>query len=265
MIIGIDHVLVAVDDLERERVWAHACSSPDSVGRRAAEGDRSGMIHALIFDFDGLILDTELPEFQAWQEVYRKYGGDLPLSTWAVCIGTSADVFDPYDELEAQLGRPVDRDTIRSKFRQRHAELVAAQSVLPGVTDYIADAKRLGLKLGLASSSTRAWVTGYLSRLGLSAGFDCIRCADDVERVKPDPELYHAVLSGLDLRADQAIALEDSPNGILAAKRAGIFCVAVPNALTRQLSLDQADLQLTSLAERPLEKLLLEVMDRWGR
>ena len=78
-------------------------------------------------------------------------------------------------------------------------------------------------------------------------------------RTKPDPELYQLVLDALDLRADQAIALEDSPNGVLAAKRAGIFCVAVPNAVTRQLSLDQADLRLTSLADLSLEQLLAQV------
>ena len=216
------------------------------------------MIRALIFDFDGLILDTELPAFQTWQEIYQAYGCSLSLSTYATCIG-SPGLFDPHEYLEAQLGRSLDREAIRWQRHQHYMELTQGQSVLPGVTDYIADAKRLGLKLGLASSSSRDWVTGHLSRLGLRAHFDCIKGADDVEHLKPDPELYQTVLEALDLRADEAIALEDSPNGILAAKRAGILCVAVPNALTRQLLLEQADLRLTSLAEVPLENLLLQV------
>jgi len=217
------------------------------------------MIRALIFDFDGLILDTELPDFLSWQETFREYGGYLSLSAWATCIGTSEDAFDPLDFLEAQLGQPVDREAIRSKREQRKTELVEKQLILPGVERYVTDAKRLGLKLGLASTSSRDWVTGHLSRLGLTEHFDCIKCANDVRHVKPDPELYHAVLDALDVRADEAIALEDSPNGILAAKRAGIFCVAVPNSLTQHLSLDQADLRLDSLADLPLRKLLREI------
>lgn len=217
------------------------------------------MIRALIFDFDGLILDTETTDLQAWREIYLEYGCTLPLSAWATGVGGSPDLFDPCQYLESQLGRPVDREAIRAKKRRREAELVETQPVLPGVREYITDAERLGLKLGVASSSSRSWVMGHLSRLGLLTYFHCIQCADDVKRAKPDPDLYLSVLDRLGFQANQAIAFEDSPNGILAAKRAGLFCVAVPNPVTRQLSLQQADLQLTSLAELPLEKLLLKV------
>ncbi|MFQ6043760.1 MAG: HAD family hydrolase, partial [Candidatus Poribacteria bacterium] len=191
------------------------------------------MIRLLIFDFDGLILDTEVPDFQSWQEIYQAYGCHLPLSTWETCIGGSADLFDPYDYLETQLGRAVEREEIRSKRRQRYAELVEMQPILPGVEDYIYDAKRLGLKVGLASSSSHDWVDGHLSRLGLITHFDCIKYSDDVKDVKPEPELYQSILDELEIRADEGIVLEDSANGILAAKRAGLFCVAVPNPMTR--------------------------------
>jgi HAD superfamily hydrolase (TIGR01509 family) len=217
---------------------------------------RNNMIQAVIFDFDGLILDTEVPEYQVWQEIYQAYGCELPLSTWAAAIGTSLDVFDAHTHLEAQLGRLLDREPLREQRRQRCAELLKAQPILPGVEDYIAEAKSLGVRLGVASSSSREWVVGHLTRLGLSPSFDCIKCSDDVPRVKPDPALYRAVLDALGLHADQAVALEDSPNGIAAAKRAGLFCIAVPNQLTCQLPLGQADLQLGSLAEIPLQQLL---------
>ena len=220
------------------------------------------MIRALIFDFDGLVLDTEVPDYQSWQEIYQSFGCSLPLSAWATCIGSGPAFFDPCGYLEAQLGRPVNREDIRSKQRQRSVGLIEAQSILPGVEAYIADAKRLSLKLGLASSSSRDWVMGHLSRLGLQAHFDCIKSADDVEHTKPDPELYCSALDALNLLADQAIALEDSPNGISAAKRAGLYCVAVPNPLTRQLALEQADLQVASLADLPLEELLLKVQSK---
>lgn len=133
------------------------------------------------------------------------------------------------------------------------------QPVLPGVEQYLQDAGRLGLKIGLASSSSRKWVMGHLQRLGLDSYFDNIRTSDDVQLVKPHPELYLSVLNGLGLQASEAIALEDSPIGVQAAKHAGLYCVAVPNPLTSLLSLNQADLQLGSLAEMPLEVLLDKV------
>jgi HAD superfamily hydrolase (TIGR01509 family) len=214
------------------------------------------MIRAVIFDFDGLILDTEAPEFQTWQEIYCTHGCELPLSVWATGLGTSSDAFNPYDYLEVQVGRAIDREAIQLQRRQRYRELLKAQVVLPGVRECIAEAKRLGLRLGVASSSSRAWVVGNLTELGLSAHFDCIKCSDDVLRVKPDPALYQCAVDALGLRPEQAVAFEDSPNGITAAKRAGLFCVAVPNPLTRQLVLTHADLQLNSLAEIPLQQLL---------
>lgn len=216
------------------------------------------MIRALIFDFDGLILETEGPDYQSWREVYQAYGCALPFSKWAECIGTT-DAFDPYDYLAAQLEHPIDRDAVRAERRRRFAALMADQAILPGVESYILEARRLGLKLGVASSSTRQWVTGHLERFGLFTYFDSLKSRDDVARTKPDPALYLMSLQALGVEANQAIALEDSPNGVLAAKRAGIFCVAVPNPVTRHLSLDLADLQISSLAELPLEQLLLKV------
>jgi HAD superfamily hydrolase (TIGR01509 family) len=222
------------------------------------------MIRAVVFDFDGLILDIEVPEFQTWQEIYQAYGCELPLAIWATGVGTSADAFNPYTYLEAQLGRPIDREAVQHQRRQRYRELLTVQAVLPGVREYIADAKRLGLHLGVASSSSREWVIGHLTALDLIPYFDCVKCSDDVPRVKPDPALYQAVVETLTLEPQQAVALEDSPNGIAAAKRAGLFCVAVPNPLTRQLSLGHADLQLGSLAELPLQQLL-EQLQHHGR
>ncbi len=225
------------------------------------------MIRAVVFDFDGLILDTEYPEYVSWQEIYQAHGATLPLSAWQCSIGSmDLELFDPYAYLEAQLGRPVDRADIRARHRPRFAELVAAQSVLPGVEDYLAGARQMGLKVGLASSSSRAWVTGHLARFGLNGTtFDCLYCGDEVKRTKPDPELYLAVLGALAVRGDQAVALEDSPNGVAAAKAAGLYCVAVPNMITRQLAFDQADLRLNSLADMPLEKLLEEVERKGGK
>lgn len=215
-------------------------------------------IRAIIFDFDGLILDTEGPEYQSWTEMYQEHGCELDLETWAVCVGT-ANVFDPYAELERRYGQPIDRERVRALRRQRNDELIALESVRPGITDYLIEGRRLGLKLGVASSSTRSWVGGHLERLGIIDNFHCLRCVDDVKQAKPDPELYLAALDALGVAAHEAIAIEDSPNGILAANRAGIYCVAVPNALTSQLPLDHADLRLASLTDLPLAQLLKRI------
>jgi beta-phosphoglucomutase-like phosphatase (HAD superfamily) len=114
----------------------------------------------------------------------------------------------------------------------------------------------MGLKLGVASSSTSDWVKGHLARLGILERFDCIRCRDDVPNAKPEPDLYLAVLECLGVRASEAIAIEDSPNGLLAAKRAGLRCVAIPNSITANLDLGEADLLLDSLADVSLAELL---------
>jgi len=218
------------------------------------------MIRALIFDFDGLIMDTEGPVYQAWVEIYQELGADLPLSAWEVWVGGSLDGFDPCGYLETQLGRAVDRETLTERARKREEELILLESALPGVEGYIADARRLGLKLGVASSSDCPWVYRHLERLGLGEQFDSIKCAEDVENVKPSPDLYLAVLDQLGVGPEEAIALEDSPHGITSAQAAGLFCVVVPNALTSQLSTDHADLRLASLADAPLSDIL-EQMD----
>lgn len=211
---------------------------------------------ALIFDFDGTILDTETPEYQVWQEIFSGHGFEIPLAYYSGFIGRAASKASPFDLLEEQLGRPIERDTLRTRFRERIKEILATQAVLPGVLDYLTAARRLGLRIGLASSSGSTYVTDHLKRLGLRHFFDCVRTRDDVREAKPAPELYHTVLAAFGLRPDQAVALEDSPNGVLAARRAGIFCVAIPNSVTGQLALDHASLRLNSLADLPLETLL---------
>jgi beta-phosphoglucomutase-like phosphatase (HAD superfamily) len=99
-------------------------------------------------------------------------------------------------------------------------------------------------------------VSGHLDRLGILGRFDCVRCRDDVNNAKPAPDLYLAVLECLNVRATEALAIEDSPNGVIAAKGAGMRCVAIPNSITATLDLSAADLILRSLSEVSLPELL---------
>jgi HAD superfamily hydrolase (TIGR01509 family) len=218
------------------------------------------MIRGLIFDFDGLILDTESTVYQSWQELYQEYGQELPFEDWGSIIGISPDEhFDPFQRLETLLGYPLEGQGLRERRHQREMELVVQQPVLPGVEAYLNKAKDLGLGLGVASSSARDWVGGNLERLGLIDYFDVVHTSDDVEQTKPDPALYHLALESLNLEVGEAFVLEDSPNGITAAQRVGLFCVVVPNPLTRLLNVDHADLRLDSLADISLEDLIEKV------
>jgi len=220
------------------------------------------MIRALIFDFDGLILETETPVYQSWRELYTSLGCQLSFDKWADTIGKAEGLFDPFDDIEEQMGRTVNRETLGASRRQRELELIARQPALPGVQVILDAAIRMSLMIGLASSSSCDWVSQHLTRLSLFDYFDTIKASDDVVHTKPDPDLYYAVLAALDLKPDQAIVFEDSPNGILAAKRAGLFCVAVPNQMTARLNFSHADMRLNSLADLPLEELIRKVEKR---
>jgi HAD superfamily hydrolase (TIGR01509 family) len=180
------------------------------------------------------------------------------MEVWADVIGRDAQFFDPYQELVDRLGHDLEREVVLNRRKARHLEMVAELEVLPGVRQAIAAARRLGLRLGVASSSRHRWVDGHLERLGLE-DFECVRCRDDVERAKPFPDLYLAVCSCLGVPPSAAIALEDSANGIAAAKAAGLRCVAIPNPMTAELDLSAADLRLDSLADLSVADLLLRL------
>ena len=214
-------------------------------------------IRGLLFDFDGLLLDTETPSRLAFEEMYRDHGHELPREQWATVIGTLGAEFEPYTHLEELVGEPLDRDALDAKRRQREFELCDLEELRPGIESYLAEAERRGLSRAIVSSSSRWWIDRHLGRRGHDNGWDAIVTAEgDPERAKPRPTLYLEALDAIGVRADEAIAFEDSPNGVRAAKAAGIFCVAIPNPATEALALDEADLVVESLQDLPLSDLL---------
>src|SRR5438132_2824037 len=213
------------------------------------------VIRAIVFDFDGLILDTEEPIYRSWLEVYQAHGEDLPFERWVQIVGSTTAGFHPQHHLEERLGKPLPQEVLDHRVGRR-TEMILANTVLPGVLHHLDAARELGLKLGVASSSTGDWVRGHLARLGILERFECLRCRDDVANAKPEPDLYIAVLQCLGVPPSEALAIEDSPHGITAAKRAGMRCVAIPNSITARLDLSHADLTLTSLADLTLRQLL---------
>jgi len=220
------------------------------------------MIQALIFDFDGLILDTETPEFRVWQAIYREHGHEFPAEKWATIVGgTGHSDFDAAEHLSLLIKGQLDSTALRDRNRLESGELIHSQGPLPGVMDYIREAKRLDLRLAIASSSDRAWVHRHAARIGVLEYFDQVITREDVGpgRTKPNPDLFLKALDRLGIPKEAAIVFEDSPNGVKAARRAGIFVVAVPNQLTSTLSLDEADLILSSLSDMPLPILMNKV------
>ncbi|OUM84395.1 HAD family hydrolase [Caldibacillus debilis] len=211
---------------------------------------------AVIFEFDGIILDTETPWFAAYADVFREEGVELPLEVWANGIGTSFEHDPIFDLLAEGTGRDVDVAAIRRRAFDRYKKLTESLSVLPGVEALLSDAKRLGLKVGLASSSDRAWVEGFLRKYGLLGHFEAISTMEDVERVKPAPDLYLRTLRLLGVDAREAFAIEDSLHGLNAALAAGLRCVVVPNPVTKHLPFSGEALRLSSLADMPLETLI---------
>ncbi len=215
------------------------------------------MIQALIFDFDGLILDTETPEVKIWQDLYARHGHEFPVDEWVrTVVGSTVANLDLVGDLERLTGLPLDRQALHEQAQRTRLEWRDTLPPLPGVADYLDSARRLGLRLAIASSSPHGWVDGYLRRLEFYNLFDAVICREDAPRIKPAPDLFLAALSALHVHADGALAFEDSPNGVRAAQAAGLRVVGVPNPITARLGPLPADFILSSLAEIPLEALL---------
>lgn len=228
------------------------------------------MIAALILDFDGLIVDTETPALESWQRIYGEHGHELGLAEWAGALGTSHG-FDALAHLAAlvdQVDPPraarlrAEAAAVLARRQQLKVELSSTQALLPGVTALLDQAAAAGMPAAVASSSSRAWVEGWLEQLGILRRFALTRTADDVARTKPDPALFLSAAAGLGQPPAACLVFEDSPNGILAARAAGCPVVAVPGTVTRQLQLPPADLVIPSLDAMPLAEIVAAVAAR---
>lgn len=213
-------------------------------------------LKALILDFDGLILDTETPSFEAWAELYREQGMTLVWEDYIHCVGTHGGAFDAVADLERLTGRPQDRRALIERHRRMADSHIGALSPCKGVVELVREARARGIACAVASSSSRWWVETHLMRLGLRDLFDVLVNREDVERVKPAPDLFLKALALLGASPNEAVVFEDSLNGIQAAHTAGLLCVAVPNPVTRGLPLSDADLLTPSLDVLPLERVL---------
>ncbi|MCL4273669.1 MAG: HAD family phosphatase [Anaerolineales bacterium] len=219
------------------------------------------MLKALIFDFDGLILDTETPEVFVWESIYREHGFELPVHEWEKTIGGyGISTFDAANHLSLLSQGRLDAVSMRSRYRREADQLIHASPVMPGVLEMIHQAREVGMKIAIGSSSPHSWVDTHAKRLGIFNLFNHIICQDDVPpgRTKPNPDIYLKVLERLRVQASEAVVFEDSLNGVEAARRAGIFVVAVPNPLTAKMGV-RGDMTIASLANLSLRDLMARI------
>ena len=210
------------------------------------------MIRALVFDFDGLILDTETPLIDAYAEIHRVHGVPFDRANFIRSVGHADYSFDPWHGFSPHA----DRAALETERRAYKDDLMVRQPILPGVIALLDAARTRGLHVGLASNSEHTWVDPHLQRLGLFDRFEFIACRGDAPSPKPEPDLSKLVLNRFGLRGHEAIAFEDSHTGSLAAKRANLWTVTAPNPSTAHHDFSHASLQVASLADVTLDALM---------
>ena len=199
----------------------------------------------VVFDFDGTIVDTEEPLYRSWAELWDGHGHQLALADWQRNIGGD-DLFDPWTELEARLGRPLD-PALQDRRRRRRDQIQAAQPVRDGVVEWLSEAAARGVPVGVASSSSEEWVEAKLDFLGIRHRFAALVCRSEEIPAKPEPTSYRVACLRLGAEPSRSVAVEDSPRGVAAAVAAGLYTVAVPHPLTQELDLSAAHLVVDSL------------------
>jgi HAD superfamily hydrolase (TIGR01509 family) len=213
-------------------------------------------VRALLLDFDGTMLETESSSYDAWRELLSEHGYDLTPDTWSAAVGTIGAV-DPVALLAAHLGEPVEAIPLRDRQARRHRQMLEEETLRPGVEHLVDEARDRDLHTAIVTSASERWVREHLRRLGLDEDWELIVAANgDPQRAKPAPLLYREALDRLGVSPEEAVAVEDSPHGIAAAKAAGITCVAFPNPITEPMDLSEADAIAADLDGLGLDGLL---------
>lgn len=200
---------------------------------------------AFVLDFDGLILDTETPLLDGWEQVHTEHGLTYDRAKGHNIIGHSGIFYDPWEAFPTDA----DRADLEARFEVVKTDLILQQPILPGVEALLETARSKGIRLGVASNSTHPHVDGHLARLGLAKHFSATSCREDVPNAKPAPDVYLLACERLGVSPGEAVAFEDSVPGHLAAHQGGLQVVVVPNPSTRQYDFPHATHRLDSLAD----------------
>lgn len=212
---------------------------------------------AVVFDFDGTILDTETPVYESWRQLHMLHGIEpLSLDLWVANIGKSTDQLDPVEWLTSRVGEPVDIEQVQTDRRRLRDEMVTALDLRAGVLEWFDRCAEVGMPLGIGSSSPIEWVGRHLDERGLSDRFATVSCASDALPGKPDPAVYLRACADLGVDPEDAVAIEDSHHGVSGAKAAGMTCIAIPGPMTHRMDFAHADEIAASLAEIDIDRYL---------
>jgi len=203
---------------------------------------------AVLFDFDGVLVDTEWAIYEAWHRTFRAHGHPLPLEIYTQCIGSDFDTWSPKTHLEELTGRSFDWHQLDEARQVEIRRDLEQAGPMPGVVPLLEKLRAAGVPTAVVSSSSHQWVDGWLERLGLMPYFRTVVCRGDAPRIKPAPDLWLEALRQLDLPAEECLAIEDSLNGAKSAKAAGLNVWVVPNRTTACLNFSLADQVCSSLA-----------------
>ena len=206
-------------------------------------------ISAVLFDFDGVLVDTEWAIYDAWHRTFISNGHPLPLEIYTQCIGSDFATWSPKTHLEELTGSAFDWHDLDARRQEEIVRDLAGEGPMPGAVALLESLKAKGTRTAVVSSSSHHWVDGWLEKLGLTHWFETVVCRGDAERIKPAPDLYLEAVKRLDLAPDECLVIEDSLNGIKAANAAGIPVWAVPNRVTACLDFSLATRVFGSLEE----------------
>lgn len=204
---------------------------------------------AVLFDFDGILVDTEWAIYQAWRRTFEAHDHELPLDTYVRCVGSDFDTWSPKTHLEDLTGKSFDWHQLDEDRQVEIRRDLEQAGPMPGVVPLLERLKGEGRRLAVVSSSSHFWVDGWLDRLGLAACFDTVVCRGDAPRIKPTPDLWLEALIRLKVEAEAALAIEDSLNGVHSAKEAGLTVWAIPNRTTANINFAEADRVFTSMED----------------
>jgi HAD superfamily hydrolase (TIGR01509 family) len=221
------------------------------------------MIAALILDFDGLLMDTETPALESWRHVYAGYGYEITLEMWQSALGSHGG-FNALEHLtdvmrQQQPAVSFEPEQVYAERQQIKHQMCRDLALLPGAHALLDAADARGLPMAVASSSDREWVQGWLEHQRIAERFVCIRTAEDVAQTKPAPDLFLQAAACMGVSPARCLVFEDSPNGILAARAAGMPCVAVPGSISRHMPMPPADLLLEALDTLTLAEMLEQI------
>lgn len=206
----------------------------------------------VIFDFDGLLLDTEVHEFIGWQRAFENRGVWLDPNEWAKCVGGGDPPWRVEDHLLELCPEADLREARRDALAVRDAGLIEL-TFRPGAEQLLDLLDAENVPFGIASNARSLWVEGFLANLEMRHRFACISTQDMVGVPKPNPAVYLLACEKLGIEPGRSLAMEDSPNGIASAKAAGMAVYAIPNEVTRGYDFSAADGLFESLADITLK------------